>query len=254
VVCAIVAALAALGAFTSGYREYAALVIATAFPVLGYLLALSGTEAPNPFKAFVVMSALSTVGGMCVGGMLVGVDAMLRTETFPGVKIALFAPILVVGWLLLRERGPIVETMRSPVTWAAASLTIVGLGAIAMLALRSGNENPSAVSSLELQVRSLLDNLLHVRPRSKEVAFGHPALVLGLCLLAYRPNMKGWASLLLLAGMVGQTSIVNTLCHLHTPALLSLTRIGVGLALGGIIGVLLWTLVQRRIPDKETAN
>jgi hypothetical protein len=146
------------------------------------------------------------------------------------------------------------ETLKRPVSWIAATVTILGLVAIALLALRSGNENPSAVSSIELQVRSLLDNLLHVRPRSKEVAFGHPALVLALCLMAYRPQAKGWAALLLLGGMVGQTSIVNTMCHLHTPALLSLTRIGVGLVLGGIIGALVWAFARRLTPAEETAH
>jgi hypothetical protein len=153
---------------------------------------------------------------------------------------------------MLREQGPLGETMRKPVTWAAATLTIVGLAAIAMLALRSGNDNPTAVSSFELQIRAMLDNLLYVRPRSKEVAFGHPLLVLGLCILAYRPDLRSWVPLLLLGGMVGQTSIVNTFCHAHTPVLLSLERILVGLVLGGIIGLLLWAIVQRWVPQKET--
>ncbi len=241
------------GAFTDGYRDLSALVIACAFPVLGFLC-LDRFLKPNPLVGYLVFSFVSLVGGLCVAGMLVGVSYMLRIEQFPGVKLALFAPILLVGWLILKERGPLRETFRTPVSWAAATVAILGLAAIAMLALRSGNEAPTAVSSLELQIRALLDNLLHVRPRSKEVAFGHPALILGLCLLAYRPNLKGWASLLLLAGMVGQTSIVNTFCHLHTPALLSLARVGVGVALGGIIGLLLWTVVQRWMPLKETAD
>lgn len=250
----VLAAIAAtVGAFTESNRDLAALVIATAFPVLGYLV-LNKEASSRPLAGYVTFSFISLAGGLCVAGMLVGVEYMLRIQQFPGVKLALFAPILMVGWLMLKERGPLRETFRTPVSWAAAAVAILGLFAVAMLALRSGNENPSAVSSLELQIRSLLDNFLHVRPRSKEVAFGHPALIMGLCLLAYRPNLKGWATLLLLAGMVGQTSIVNTFCHLHTPVVLSLARVGVGLALGGIIGLLLWTVVQRWMPLKETAD
>jgi hypothetical protein len=86
------------------------------------------------------------------------------------------------------------------------------------------------------------------------VVFGHPMLIVGLCLVAYRPNARGWAALCLVAGMVGQTSIVNTMCHLHTPALLSLTRIGVGLALGGIIGLLVWAVLNRSLVSKGPAN
>jgi hypothetical protein len=220
--------------------------------VLGYLAVRA--SRPAPFFGFLLFSSLSLVGGLCVAGMLVGIEYMLRIDQFSGVKLALFAPILVVGWIMLREQGPVAETLKRPVTWAAAVLAIAAMVAVAMLALRSGNEAPTAVSSLELQIRAALDNFLFVRPRSKEVAFGHPALVLGLCLLAYRPNLRGWASLLLLAGMVGQTSIVNTLCHAHTPVLLSLARIGVGLALGGIIGLFFWLVVRRWMPAQETAD
>ncbi|MCH8980371.1 MAG: hypothetical protein IH945_14195, partial [Armatimonadetes bacterium] len=107
---------------------------------------------------------------------------------------------------------------------------------------------------LELQVRSVLDQLLFVRPRTKEVLVGHPALILGLCLLAHRPHLKGWAALLLLAGAVGQTSVVNTLCHLHTPISLSLTRILVGFVGGGIIGLLAWLVAKRWVPTQTASD
>jgi len=255
--CAAIAAIASGAAFLSGYREYAALVIATAFPVLGFLtIAPKGqlSSSTHPLISFGIISLLSLTGGLCVAGMLVGLDYMLRNDAFAGVKFAMFVPVLVVGFLLLRSQGPIRETMNKPVTWLAATVSLVGLAVIALVALRSGNENPTAVSSLELQLRSLLDNILHVRPRSKEVAFGHPAMVLGLCLAAYRPNFRGWAALLIVAGMVGQTSVVNTLCHLHTPVLLSLQRIGVGIVVGGIIGLLVWLIAKRWTPKMETAD
>lgn len=243
------------GAFVDEGIEFAALLISIAMPVLGYL-AVSAMKRGRwfPFLGFLLMSAVSLVGGLAVAGMMVGIEYTLRISAFTGVKVSMFLPILLVGWVMLREQGSVGETMRKPVTWVAASVTILGLVVIALLALRSGNENPSAVSSMELQVRSLLDNLLHVRPRSKEVALGHPALVVALCLMAFRPGLSGWASLLLLAGMVGQTSIVNTLCHLHTPVLLSLARIGVGVALGGIIGALVWAFARRLLPAEETTQ
>ncbi len=241
--------------FVGEYREYASLMIAILMPVLGYLVIASMERGRRyPVVAYILMSAVSLVGGLAVGGMMVGIEYTLRVSAFSGVKLAMFLPVLIVGWIVLKQQGPIRETLSRPVTWAAATVTILGLVVIALLALRSGNENPSAVSSLELQIRSLLDNLLHVRPRSKEVAFGHPALAIALCLMAYRPNLRGWAALLLLAGMVGQTSIVNTMCHLHTPVLLSLARIGVGLALGGIIGALVWVVARRLMPAEKTAE
>jgi hypothetical protein len=251
-------ALALSGAaFVGSMREYAALMVAVALPVTGFLVAVPAEGKRSrryPLAAYLVMSLFSLIAGMAVGGMLSGVEYTIRAMQFSGVKAALFLPVLVVGWVLLARQGPWRETFNRPVSWAAATVAILGLALVAMLALRSGNENPSAVSSMELQVRALLDNLLHVRPRTKEVVFGHPALVLGLCLLAFRPGWRGWAALLLVAGMVGQTSIVNTLCHLHTPVLLSLTRVGVGLALGGIIGLLAWVVTDRLTRPKEAPN
>ena len=245
-------------AFLGSARELAALLIAVVLPVTGFLVVVQPNGASPgrayPLLGYLAMSFFSLVGGLAVGGMMVGIDYTIRVQQFSGVKLALFLPILVVGWIILKRQGPIKETLSRPVSWVAASVTILGLVVVAMLALRSGNENPAAVSSMELQVRSLLDNLLHVRPRTKEVVFGHPMLILGLCLVAYRPSARGWAALCLVAGMVGQTSIVNTMCHLHTPALLSLTRIGVGLALGGIIGLLVWAVLNRSLVSKEPAS
>ena len=248
--CVVLAALAAAAGFTAGYKQFAALAVATAFPVLGYLL-IAEREKPNPLRDYIVISLTSVVGGLVVGGMLTGIEYMLRVQEFPGVKMVLFGPVLVVGWLLLARQGLVRETLSKPVTWLAAAVTIVGLAVIAVMALRSGNDNPAAVSPMELQLRALLDNLLHVRPRTKEVAFGNPALVYALLLAAKRPDLKGWTSLLLLAGMVGQTSIVNTMCHLHTPVLLSLERIGIGLVLGGIIGLLVWLASRRWVTKME---
>jgi hypothetical protein len=48
----------------------------------------------------------------------------------------------------------------------------------------------------------------------------------------------------LLIGAIGQTSIVNTLCHLHTPVEVSLIRILIGLILGGILGSAAWALLN----------
>ena len=58
------------------------------------------------------------------------------------------------------------------------------------------------------------------------------------------PGVRGgWIALLLLLGAVGQTSVVNTLCHLHIPVVLSLARIGIGLLLGAIFGFAAWAAV-----------
>ncbi len=52
-------------------------------------------------------------------------------------------------------------------------------------------------------------------------------------------------------GAIGQTSMVNTLSHLHIPVVLSLARNVEGLVLGSIIGIGLWAALSRALPGKE---
>jgi hypothetical protein len=45
-------------------------------------------------------------------------------------------------------------------------------------------------------------------------------------------------------GIIGQVSLLNTFCHIHTPLMLSLTRDLAGLALGALIGVALFCAAE----------
>jgi hypothetical protein len=61
--------------------------------------------------------------------------------------------------------------------------------------------------------------------------------------------------LLLLLGAVGQASLVNTFCHLHTPLLISLVRTANGLWLGLAIGSLVvWVWDRLRGAGAETCQ
>ena len=111
--------------------------------------------------------------------------------------------------------------------------------AVAIYVARTGNEGMS-VSGLELQFRSLLDQILGVRPRTKEFLLGHPALLL-LLIYGYRDNR--FLPLLLLAA-IGQASLVNTFAHIHTPLLISLLRACHGLWLGILLGLLVYALIK----------
>ena len=219
------------------------LLAAISTPALAGLFLLQ-QDKPK-LQHFLIASAISLVGGLLVAGTMVGTDYTLRNELFRGVNLSLIAPIFLVGYFGIRQFGTIGEISKKPVTWAAAMLAIVGLAALMMIALRSGNDNPAAVSGLELRFRSMMDSAFFVRPRLKEVFFGHPLLVIGIMMRLRYVNWKAWSTVLIVAGMVGQTSIVNTLCHLHTPVYLSLARIGIGVLLGGTIGVIGWLALDR---------
>ena len=111
--------------------------------------------------------------------------------------------------------------------------------AVAIYVMRTGNEGMT-VSGAELQFRSLLDQLLGVRPRTKEFLLGHPALLL-LLLYGYKDNR--FLPLLLLAA-IGQASLVNTFAHIHTPLWVSMLRAFNGLWLGILLGLAVYWSVQ----------
>ncbi len=91
-----------------------------------------------------------------------------------------------------------------------AALVIVGL-----MVARSGNDSGVGVSSVELRFRSILDKVLYVRPRTKEIFIGYPALLAGIA-FALR-GRRQWAAPLVVVGSVGLISALNTFCHIHTP-------------------------------------
>ena len=58
-----------------------------------------------------------------------------------------------------------------------------------------------------------------------------------------------------LLACVGQVSLVNTFCHLHTPLYVSFLRTGHGHWIGaavGVVTILVWRLLLDRPPRKAT--
>jgi hypothetical protein len=211
---------------------------------------------------FGVMTLITLVGAALVAATLSELPFMLKVRAFAGVKAATVLPILLVGWIYgtgmiglypswRMEREAITSRIRGLVTepvriWHAVALVAVVV-LLALLVARSGNDAGVGVSALELRFRSLLDRVLFVRPRTKEFLIGHPALLLGLVLTAL-PYRRKWALPLLLVGMVGQTGMLNSFCHLHTPIFVTVIRSANGLWTGAVLGVLaalLWLRLDR---------
>jgi len=251
---------AGAGAATNSLLPYTALFASIVFPVAGYLwLAdrLANGKSFGIFGEYLSLSVFSLAGGLAVNGLLNERAYLLRVDQFSGVKASVALPILILAIVLLLRWFDWRAIMGKPISWGNAALGMVVLAGLGLMVLRTGNDNPAAVSGLELRLRDLLDQWLYNRPRTKEFLVGHPATIVGLgLLLVARPRagqtweatpQLGWGTFLLVVGAMGQTSIVNTLCHLHTPTELSLARIGIGWILGGILGGLLWALLRVRL-------
>ena len=232
--------------------EVSALLLSMVFPIGSYYW-LKG-EKPNAYVGLVGLVALSMVGGFCVAGLMNGIPFYIRAETFTGVKISVFLPIAIVGLVAFADFNDFKTAMKEPITWGAMGLGLVILGALGLMMLRTGNDSPNTVSGGELAFRGILEQILPVRPRSKEFILGFPAMFFGLFVLdAAKYDAKnlgrisGWISLCIMLGFIGLTDSVNTLCHLHTPVMVSFLRDVIGLIAGAAIGLGAWLVFRKKM-------
>lgn len=271
----LLAAGLAVPGHTPKGREALALIAACVFPTLG----LCAIALPRPTRegtigqalgralgAYARMTGVTVIGILLVVGLLSGRLFLIKVDEFLGVKLVLVTPVLLVaayyglglaslgpraGWA--ERRGAVVDCVRALASQPLrVGQVVVGLAALVALALfvaRSGNDPGVGVSSTELHLRSLLDKYLYVRPRTKEFALGHPALLLGLASAASGRFVR-WTLPLLVIGSIGQSSLMDTFCHLHTPLLISGLHGLIGWVLGAIFGVLLWLVVARPVSAK----
>jgi len=245
-------ALLAAGQVSPGRKlmAFAAVVI---FPTLSLALHVKrGGSSPGRAVALLLRTSLySLVGALLMVGLLADKGFMLKLDQFAGVKLAHVVPLLLLS-IIFFFRGDedgggwqrqLKRFLEQPILVKFAVVGGILLVALLVYVSRTGNES-AAISPLELKFRALLDNLLGVRPRTKEFFLGHPLLVL-LFYLGYRNN--NYMPLLLL-GAIGQISLVNTYAHIHTPLAISLMRSFNGLWLGiagGLLLIALWRIFKK---------
>ncbi len=242
-----------------------ALLASMSLPILGFcaLDAIRPPKMPEPLRilfGLLLVSFFSVVGGLFVAGMLNGLPFYVVADEFKGIKVSVFLPIVAAGALYAYRYTDWRQTLRNPITWGSTLLGVGLLGAFAFMIARTGNDSGVGASGGEMMMRSFLERVMYVRPRTKEFVVGHPMLIVAIGMF-YRyadsrehPKVQplvSWMIVVLTVGAMGQTDIVNTLCHLHIPVALSLARITLGLVLGCIFGFVLWMLVERVLPKME---
>jgi len=183
------------------------------------------------------------MGAMIMSALLGETTFMLKLDNFVGVKVAHIVPLALIPAILwLKEDdwfGLLSGTVKSNVKFWQLGACFLLLAALALYILRTGNDSPDAVMDIELRARQMLDNLLGVRPRTAEFLIGHP-LMLVLLYFGYRFNMFP----VLVIGIMGQVSLMNTYAHIHTPLLISLQRSAHGLWAGTLIGVIIIVILE----------
>ena len=88
-------------------------------------------------------------------------------------------------------------------------------------------------------MRNFLNDVMGVRPRSKEFLIGYP---LTLVMFYFGATRGKW--FLSIPAVIGQVSLVNTYAHIHTALIMSLRRSLNGLVLGIVLGVVAIIVIE----------
>lgn len=238
--------------------KFLALMASLVFPIYAVISQFPAKKSKAPItfsvaiNSVITIAAVTTLGGVFIASLLAGPTYMLGTDMFSGVKLAVILPLLAVaGYFFFRDEDGRIRFKSSlkkffallDVKVTGLFLFLLALGALAALImiLRSGNFG-LPVPGFEKLARSLLDNALFIRPRTKEFLIGYPALVIAL--IMYLRGENKWLWLVIAVGALAPVSMINSFCHVHTPLLLTIVRSCIGLILGILFGLVYYMIYQ----------
>jgi hypothetical protein len=186
------------------------------------------------FIGVLLFFSMSLFLGLAANSAMIGPAYQNGLEVFRGVKLSLVA---LPGWLFIRG---IMKSTREKFSKADILLIVlVVLGAIYYV-LRSGNF--SVVLSIERRLRDILDSLMLVRPRFKEI-IAYPLLAISV---HNGFSIRGKLSPIVIAGgSISVVSVVNTFCHATVPIWTGLLRSAYGLAIGLLFLIVYLTFFKR---------
>jgi hypothetical protein len=272
-VLVILGAVVTAGALLSGpqtmWLKLLALGTASSLPAVAIVQAIPRRPARSPVwsgvRALLIASGISAAAGVMVSALLTRWEFMMAADLFFGVKIAQLLPVVLAALFVWRYDRPPRSwraTVRELWTWSghpllvryAVGVALAGVAAVILLA-RSGNFGLPLVG-LEERLRTVLEDLLVARPRTKEYLIGHPALLLAGAAAA--AGWRSWVLPLAAIGAVGQAGIVNSFSHIHTPLLYTVWRTVNALWLGALLGVVaagvLLAVARRAAPGRSRAR
>ncbi|MBC7320174.1 hypothetical protein H5T89_05985 [bacterium] len=224
-------------------KKLLALGVASIFPIVPiWLFVLSNKKEPVLYK-IIKITLLSLIGGLMIGGGLSSTDFMLQIDQFMGVKLAHIIPFLVLLLLIyLSQRDIIINILTYPLNVLSLLVILVFVGGGIFYILRTGNISSEAVWDFEIKMRTILERLMFVRPRTQEFLIGYPSIFLALEFLKTKREIGTIFSII---SLITPISIINSFCHIHTPIYITLFRTLNGFILGSIVGYLLVIILRR---------
>ena len=201
--------------------------------------------------SLLITSFVSMCGAAYLSGALSDVVYFLEFEIFRGIKLTFVMPLVIVAIAFL-QRFNVVDEFRKYITAEEQIKEILEMNitvknllavfavifALAILVIRSGHSTGMPVLDVEVKLREWLEDTFYARPRSKELFLGHPAFIL-LVAAFLKKFPKKILFVLTIIATIGQSSMVETFAHVHTPIMVSFMRGIDGLIPGAIIGSIL---------------
>ena len=199
--------------------------------------------------AIILTTCISLIGASFLAAILGDIRFLLEIEIYRGVKLTFILPMLLFGLIMFRKyyANKIYTSneimlkcknfLNHPITVKYVIFGLIFLVIGLIYIGRSGHTAGIPVSGLEIKLRWFLEDVMYARPRTKEFLIGHPMFF--LLAFAYFKNFAiKWKILFGIAATMGQSSLVQTFCHMRTPIYMSFIRAWDGIELGTIIGVL----------------
>ena len=195
-------------------------------------------------------SLISMFGAAYLAGALSDIIYFLEFEIFRGIKLTFVMPLIIVSIAFL-QRFNVIDELRKNftateqlkeilemnVTVKDLIAVFIVIAALAILIIRSGHSTGMPVSDLEVRLREWLEDTFYARPRSKEIFLGHPFFILMVAAFLKKFPKKILFVLTIIA-TIGQSSMVETFAHVHTPIMVSFMRGIDGLIPGAIFGAI----------------
>lgn len=192
-------------------------------------------------KIVLPLAALYTIGISYLISMNYTIAHVVYMETFRGVGLTLTLPPIIVGlWLAfsLRKNISLKTLLFHNVRIIDILIVVVLLVFFVFYHSRSGNGG--SMLPFEAMLRAWLEDVLPWRPRTKEVFFAFPLLVI---VIAYWKRSK-WVRVMLPFVTVGFASMFNTFTHFHTPMIASAGRSILAIVIGTVLGLIAWTILK----------
>lgn len=207
--------------------------------------------------ALIKTSLLVMMGGMLVMAIMNNWTYFSKADEFLGEKATQLLPLILISLAFAGEifPGRVIEgganrahrrlvnnvnnALNHPITARMVAISLILLVAGYVWIARTGNESGMEISGFELKMRAMLEQIFITRPRTKEVFLGNPAFIFAVWFMLRRQWLPAFAAIV--AVTIGQSDLLNTFCHLHTPTFYSLLRSIHAVWIGAIVGAIaLW--------------